>query len=74
MPFVLLLLLELLVLALLLWSKSLSHCWSNLVVVTERISHFFKKKKHQIIMPINNITDQIKFIYKNVLTEWKYRI
>lgn len=24
-------------------------------------------------MPINNITDQITFIYKNVLTEWKYR-
>lgn len=24
-------------------------------------------------MPINNIKDQNKFIYKNVLTEWKYR-
>lgn len=34
---------------------------------------FKKKKKHPIILPINNITDQIKFIYKNVLREWKYR-
>lgn len=24
-------------------------------------------------MPINNVTDQIKFIYKNALTEWNRR-